>query len=805
MTISLVWLPTELSQSLMERRMHDLIISWPSGTKTFSSGDSPVSLGRSLESSVVVVELTASRHHLEITWTGDAWVAEDVSTHGSYASSGDALEKQWTVAEDTTIRLGDPDGQDIEIKLVTASEASRQPPLPPEAQEHRMTSPLDEASPAIDGDQSNVRIGGFSSIDQKTPEDPGDDLLAVSSGVPPMPGAINEAEAVPDANREEATAGQLADDGNPQTPEAPQPPTFDAPLTPETPAPETPQPGSIDSSTGVADATVQITNPITIEPPNRTEVMADETSSDEPDLPTAIAGTPQEQAAPLSPTASAAVADQAKPQVQPPASADSALQTSAAQTPPMPTSQPFSTDPPASAPPPAGAGKGLPVTSPFDAAQKPPQPAVSQPAAGGGHWASQPSETVIQDHSLRIEVDNEHHVFHPNQEVTIGRDQECSIVLDKRHSLASRRHVRAAFRDGSWWLEDFSSKGTFVDGTQIKNPYEATGGFIAFLGNKQAGTELKIVAPGEHKSNTARRWPLFAGIAAAAILLIGVVAVGIVATRGEEEVAPTTISEAEMEAAFLDLAKRSTVLIIEGDSRDVSSGSGFFVSETLVVTNQHVVAGDDLVEVAVSKGNDDPVELTYVAEIVELHPFLDIAVLELTGELVPAPEFEDDPDVAFPGYAIEPLESGSESFVEVGESEGLVLGTTVFSTGFPGSFNSISTNNEGNVLLPPVGTDSGNAASLAIWPGCDNPTGDLEIPRGSPPGVKCNDDGDVKNAVVTTSLTSGPGASGSPVYQDEKVIAVVYAGAAGADETNTGRSITSSSFKAWLDPIIAAN
>ena len=1010
--------------------MHELIISWPSGKKTFSPSDSPVTLGRSLESSVVVSDLTASRKHLTFAWNNDSWVAEDVSTHGSFNSAGVALDKQWTLTGDLKIRLGDPEGQDISITLSTSSETPLAPPLPPAAEEYQMTTVFDENNPLPEAAQPDIHAGqpvgddfdrrfddvlpplpgeesavpsisaedvspaaGFDGGDQVTNLQPSDSAvtkleskpddvssLPITDGVPPMPSPPQSPDFGESAGKApdsvtppeppavpETPAPPIFGETPPALPETPEPPIFgetppepvETPALPETPeppifgetppepvekpkppifgetppepvetpaVPETPEPPifgdnaaeSVDPTAPSTEtnATTDNDDPLT----QPTEPILNQTSPEPPifgETPPEPVETPALPETPEPPifgdTPPEPVETPALPETpQPPTFGDNAAELpetpalpetpqpptfgeNAAELPVEPTqpidgedfggnppnteqapaevaeAQPFDpiapppiaeqTAPSATTnesqeedstilndtpPPPPSSNGGQNPTPPTPATNQPPaaQPFVNSPTpdqsneaptawnqpaqppgppasiqnvppqpvtAGanpnpGGHWASQPSATVVQDNSLRVEVDGEHQVFQPHQEVTIGRDQNCTIVLDKRHSLASRQHVRITFRDGAWWMEDFSSKGTFVDGAQIKNPYQANGGFKALLGNKQAGTEVKIVAPGEHKINAKRRWPLFAAIAGAAVLLAFIIGIGVVATRGDDTAATTTVSPEQMEAAFLDQAKRSTVLIVSGDDQGVSTGSGFFVSETLIVTNQHVVDGDDLLEIAVSNGNDDPVELTYVGQILDRHPFLDIAVVQLTGELIPAATpADEDPGLSAPGFSIGPLQSGNDSSVEVGSSDGLVLGTTVFSTGFPGSFNTIGANNEGGLQLPPVGTDSGGASSFAIWPGCNNPTAEAAIPQGSPTGVQCNEAGDVKNAVVTTSFTSGPGASGSPVYQDGKVIAVVFAGAAGEAETNSGRSITSSSFKDWLDPIIAAN
>jgi len=171
---------------------------------------------------------------------------------------------------------------------------------------------------------------------------------------------------------------------------------------------------------------------------------------------------------------------------------------------------------------------------------------------------------------------------------------------------------------------------------------------------------------------------------------------------------------------------------------------------------------------------------------VALHPFLDIAVLQITSDANG-----------------NPVDSVGLPPVKLGDSNTLTLGDPVFNTGFPAEFAVISLDDMGELRLPPVSATRGEAASWAIWPGCSNPDQASFIPEGSPPGVGCSPDGDISNAVVITTFASGQGASGSPVFHNDEVVAVVFAGP--QDEANAGRNISTTAFAPWLQQTIADN
>ena len=457
--------------------------------------------------------------------------------------------------------------------------------------------------------------------------------------------------------------------------------------------------------------------------------------------------------------------------------------------------------PPSPGSPPAPGGGSL--FEPFSPSAPPEGPGVNGPQArpasnqtgvinpvdwqadGSAQGSQQASQTLIGDGTIQLSVDGNDFVFLPGTEITVGRDPECLVTLDERHSLVSRRHLKMSHRDGAWYIDDYSSKGTFIDGRRINSSYKAEGAFVAQLGDDDAGTPMKVITAGEHRSP--RSQSLFLLIAVGVLALVAILALALaLRNRGNGETvtvsAPPGQVPMEVQAADLASAKQSTVLLLS----DQGLGSGFFVADNLIVTNQHVAALASALQVAVSREADDPAEIEFLAETVAVHPYLDIAVLQLT--------FDDS------GNSV--ADSGLPS-VTIGDSLGLTLGDEVYNTGFPQTLSLISRDDAGELLLPPVSATSGEAASFAIWPGCSNPDRDAFIPLGAPAGVGCAPEGDVAKGIVITTFSSGQGASGSPVFRGNEVIAVVFAGP--EDEANAGRNISTASFKDWLDGVIADN
>ena len=72
--------------------------------------------------------------------------------------------------------------------------------------------------------------------------------------------------------------------------------------------------------------------------------------------------------------------------------------------------------------------------------------------------------------------------------ITIGRDQNCTLVLND--SYASSHHARVFPKDGSWWLEDLNStNGTTLAGRPVHGAVELPVGVPVRIG--QTTLELR--------------------------------------------------------------------------------------------------------------------------------------------------------------------------------------------------------------------------------------------------------------------------------------------------------------------------
>ncbi len=400
-------------------------------------------------------------------------------------------------------------------------------------------------------------------------------------------------------------------------------------------------------------------------------------------------------------------------------------------------------------------------------------PVLGQP---GPDQSYNPAATFVETDTLRLQIDGDDHVFLPGHEVTIGRDPSCLVTVDERHSLVSRRHLRFVHSQGVWWLEDASSKGTYVDGRRLNRPYKAEGAFIAQLGDPSAGTQLRVVTSGRHRQPTNRAGLAIAAIAATALVIAAVVAW--LALRGDES-----------QAEALATAKQSTVMLLS----ESGHGSGFFVSESMIVTNQHVAAMAEQLVVAVSPEVDEPAEIRYIATLVENHPFLDIAVVRITNEAA----INDTGSVTIG----DPADSADVPLLQLGDSSLVTIGDPVSSIGFPGRFSVSNTDDSGTPRLSAVTSTSGQAANFTSWPGCTSPNLDSFIPPDSPPTVTCSADGTIDKGVLLASFPSGQGASGSAVLHDDKVVAVLFAG--DSEDSTASRSITTNAFSGWLSSVLA--
>ncbi len=659
--------------------MHDLEISWRDGRARFGPDDSPIVVGRSSSSSVIVTDGIVSRRHVIFTWTGASWRAEDVSTHGCYDPIGVRLSPVWIVGTDTVFRLGGPEGPEMSVRLITRALAERL-----------------------------ARAGIY--------DDPESPPTMIDFGPPPPPSG-------------DGTGRSTADDidlrqAEPE-PGAPHP--LDGPADQPRSDPDREPVASIPRSGGGSSG-----EPEDVGGGSNTAVGAESRyqwpapSADDARSEAVIDLRSEEQDAPWSPEQGH---DYRGPRAQP-------------------ASMPHSKD-------------DRPVASDRS------EPMVSGPAA-----------TMVESDTLRLSIDGDDHVLLPGHEVTVGRDPRCTVHVDERHTLVSRNHLVFRHSHGGWWLEDTSSKGSYIDRRRVTGPYRVEGAFIVQMGDQQAGTPLRVVAAGTHKPPRNIAGIAIAAAAASALILVSLLAW--LMFRGDAT-----------EAEQLERAKRATVMLLG----DTGQGSGFFVTDSLIVTNQHVAGLADQLVVAVSEEADEPAQIRYVANLVENHPYLDLAVVRVANRA----EINAEGSVTI-GDAVE---GSVQPPLIIGDSSTVTIGDPIYSTGFPGRLSISSADDEGNLRLSPVATTRGEAENLAIWPGCSNPDFADFIPADAPATVTCSADGDIDDAVLIASFTSGEGASGSPVVADGEVVAVVFAGSdTGSD---VSRSITTDAFAGWLSSVVAAN
>jgi len=695
--------------------MHDLEITWPGGRLRFSPDDSPVLIGRSSSAAVVVPQGTVSRRHLTMNWNGRNWQAEDTSTHGSYDPIGVRLSPSWTLGTDVVIRLGSPRGVELSMRLITRAlgeEALRDPYADPDSPPTVVDFGPPPPPDPSAGSAGMLGVGG------------GGDQNDLNRGPVAEPaGSMSRFDsdshyqnrAYSPASEQLVEMGEISRFEHGESMEA-----------------SSGQPVALDEHGVGVDERVADGSVVDLRngaPVVELDGVRHDWTADGKGRNSAVIGADRYDSNPT---------DWSNPPNQP-------LDLSAAR-------------------PNYGTGGFGDVNEP---------PPFGEPTPDQSY---SPAATFVETDTLRLQIDGEDYVFLPGHEVTIGRDPSCLVTVDERHSLVSRRHLRFVHSQGTWWLEDASSKGTYIDGRRLNRPYKVEGAFIAQLGDPSAGTQLRVVTAGQHRQPTNRAGLAIAVVAATALVIAAVVAW-------------LVLGGDEGRAEALATAKQSTVMLLS----ESGHGSGFFVSKSMIVTNQHVAAMADQLVVAVSPEVDEPAEIRYVASLVENHPFLDIAVVRITNEAA----VNDAGSVTIG----DPADSADVPLLQLGDSSAVTIGDPVSSIGFPGRFSVSNTDDAGNPRLSAVTSTSGQAANFTSWPGCTSPNLDSFIPPDSPPTVTCSAEGNIDKGVLLASFPSGQGASGSAVLHDDKVVAVLFAG--DSDDSTASRSITTNAFSGWLSSVLA--
>lgn len=338
--------------------------------------------------------------------------------------------------------------------------------------------------------------------------------------------------------------------------------------------------------------------------------------------------------------------------------------------------------------------------------------------------------TVVTGDSLNLECAGQSFSFLPGRPVTIGRDQSCDVVSS--NPTVSRQHA-TLFHDGTGWVlrDDGSSGGTYVGGKRI-GEHRLAGSTAVWLGDANTGERLVVVASGTStagKPSSGRRWPLLLGVGVAVLALIVVAGLLVGRTLGGGS------------ARSDDDLGRATVRLAAGDL----SGTGTVVDadQGLILTNAHVVAPDavgtgvrdallerqllrsaDDVLVLVAPALGQAAEPAYVAEVVAVDAYLDLAVIQITETIG--------------GRFIRPGSDDLASLVDVpiGDSSQMRSGDEIRVFGYPSAAQTPSvTVTEGIVSGPVTDRRMGeNEAMLNIT---------ANISPGNSGGLAVNDEGEL--------------------------------------------------------------
>lgn len=405
---------------------------------------------------------------------------------------------------------------------------------------------------------------------------------------------------------------------------------------------------------------------------------------------------------------------------------------------------------------------------------------------------------ATSDTTLRLEVDGIKHAFTPPGRVVVGRDPACDVVCD--NDLVSRQHLAFTAAATNWVMEDLgSSRGSYVDGKRLRKPSPARGAFVVTLGDEDAGERVQVVTAGVHRKPRDRsKW----GVVALGVLLIGaLISVGAAFALWPRDGGANSPEQ-------ITAAKESTVFLFGLTQQgEAGSGSGTFVSDDLILTNAHVAdieteLGVPLL-VAMSPEEDAPVEVSFVAREVARHPYLDLALLEVDRET----PVEDLPVVEAYGITVS---DATPRPMPLGDSAELVVGSRVASFGFPSQSSEVTTDAEGDLILPVASLSEGQITGLRPWPSCAS-AGSMEGAGLLTEHSSCSPDGALPRGNLLSDEFSAKGGSGGPVVVDGELVAVRYAGVGDLSEDpmgatgNLAASMPIEYFADWLDNEIAGD
>ena len=322
--------------------------------------------------------------------------------------------------------------------------------------------------------------------------------------------------------------------------------------------------------------------------------------------------------------------------------------------------------------------------------------------------------------------------------LTVGRETDNDLVASG--TTVSRHHVVVEGTDQQWRLRDLgSTSGTWLDGRRV-DEISLSGRQEFFLGDADKGDRLVTQAPGPAKPATKVAQALPRKLAGSPVLaalavfaVIALVAASVFLLRDDDSEAPAT-------ALTPDQLAQGTVLL----SSDVGSGSGTVIDKDLglILTNAHVVApaavGSAIssgykfftpalkdptrIDVAVAGGIGKPARLEFIAEVVAVDGYLDLAVVKITktteGAFVEAENLADLVEVP------------------VGDSDTVEPTDELSVIGYPGSQESLGPTFSRNVVSgysadERVGTNRGWLNSTDV------------VAHGNSGGLAANEDGEL--------------------------------------------------------------
>lgn len=353
--------------------------------------------------------------------------------------------------------------------------------------------------------------------------------------------------------------------------------------------------------------------------------------------------------------------------------------------------------------------------------------------------------TVVTGETITVAIGDNSQQFQPGDVIVIGRESDCNV--QSANPTVSRHHARITHTPGGWQIEDQnSSGGTYIDGKRITTA-KLVGSTAVILGeNGDAGERVVVVASGTRKRSFVQQMtksgviPLVAAGFAVVALLVAVIA--FLANRdsapNNEELAQATVA-------------------VSADSRS-GSGSIIDADEGLILTNAHVVAPTadgqaltdvpfvsgtavepDEIAILIAGGLDKTAEPEFLAEVVAVDGYADLAVLRITRRIS--------------GSLIEDGDLDGLREVELGDSDDVVTGDDVRVFGFPGASNSNAATLSSGVISGSVQDDrmNSNRAFLNF---------DADIYAGNSGGMAADEDGKLIGVPTLTWLDEPGGELG---------------------------------------------